>query len=159
MIFRPPSPCQLPVPLIEQRNAGECLAACAAMVCTYLKIAVDYDQLMKALDIETGVGAPFFRIRDLERLGISVVYEEYGTLQELYDLLINGWPSIASVETSELSYWNKVSTRHVVVVIGMDDQYIYLNDPAFPRNTMQTSLGDFDLAWLAQDEKYAVLMP
>lgn len=159
MIFRPPSPHHLSVPLIAQGNAGECLAACSVMVCSYLKISVNYRRLMKTLDVKTGVGPPFSNIRNLNKLGVSVVYNEYGSLQELYTLLLNGWPSIASVETSQLSYWKGVSTRHVAVVVGMDEHSIYLNDPEFPDGIMRASLGDFDLAWLAQDEAYAVLMP
>ncbi len=48
--------------------------------------------------------------------------------------------------------------NHAVVVTGLDDDYIYLNDPAFTNAPIQVRRGDFDLAWLAQDEYYALLM-
>lgn len=159
MIFKPPSSCRLNVPIVGQLNHGECLAACASMVCTYLQIAINYNQLLRVLDIETGVGTPFSKIRNLEKRGISVIYEEYGTIEELYNLLSAGWPTIVSVETSELFHWRKLRSQHVVVVSGMDEQYIYINDPAFPSSILKIPIGDFDLAWLPQDEKYAVLMP
>jgi hypothetical protein len=39
----------------------------------------------------------------------------------------------------------------------MNDANVYLNDPAFVQAPMQVSIGDFDLAWLEHDEKYAVI--
>jgi len=46
-----------------------------------------------------------------------------------------------------------------VVVVGLDDNFIYVNDPAFPDAPIQIERGEFDLAWLEWDEKYAVLIP
>ncbi len=60
------------------------------------------------------------------------------------------------LQTDELPYWND-DTLHAVLVIGLDDTDIYLNDPAFPNGPVQVSRGDFDLAWLARDEYYAVI--
>ena len=53
--------------------------------------------------------------------------------------------------------WNE-STLHAVVVVGMDDQHVYLNDPGFPEAPVKVSHGDFGLAWLERDEFYAALM-
>ena len=39
----------------------------------------------------------------------------------------------------------------------MDNTNIYLNDPGFPDAPIKISQGDFDLAWLEQDEVYAAL--
>jgi ABC-type bacteriocin/lantibiotic exporter with double-glycine peptidase domain len=157
MIFRPPASCRLAVPHVQQTQPGDCLAACAAMICTYLNISHNYNHLFRALAIEQGIGTPFSRIRNLAKLGITVDYQEYGTLPELYNLLRAGWPSIVSVQTAELPYWNQISTQHAVVVIGMDENHVLINDPEFPQAPLQVPLGDFDLAWLAQDELYAIL--
>lgn len=157
MLFHPPSPCHLRVAHIQQANNGECLAACAMMLCTYLGIRVAYRQVVRALGIRRGLGTPFSQVQKLQTLGVSVTYQEYGTLQEVYDLLCHGWPCIVGVQTNELPHWNNVNTQHALVVVGMDQDYVYLNDPEFPLAPIQTPLGDFDLAWLAQNEVYAVL--
>ena len=39
----------------------------------------------------------------------------------------------------------------------MSKQHIYVNDPAFPSGPLTVDRGEFDLAWLEWDEKYAVL--
>jgi ABC-type bacteriocin/lantibiotic exporter with double-glycine peptidase domain len=159
VIFHPPAAVRLPVPHVQQRAHGECLAACVAMCLAYLKRPVRYERLVHVLDIKPGVGTSFSNLRRLERLQLGVTSRKQGTLEELYTLLCGGWPSIASVQTQELPYWQGVNVYHVVVVVGMDAEQIYVNDPDLPAGPVAVALGDFDLAWLAQDETYAVIAP
>ena len=42
----------LSVPHIRQREDGECIAACAAMVLKYLNISASYEQLLRLLKID-----------------------------------------------------------------------------------------------------------
>lgn len=142
----------LPVQHVRQRAGGECVAACAAMVLGYMGIEVDYDRLKDLLRVNW-FGTPFFRLRELEQLGITVVYKQ-GLLRELHEHLLENRPCIAFVHTSELPYWS-LSTDHAVVVVGVDDKQVYLNDPEFPDAPIPVSIGDFDLAWLERDELYA----
>ncbi len=146
----------LPVPHLPQRRQGECLAACAAMLLLYLGLTINYDRLLKLLRVKTGIGAPVFNVQQLERLGVVVSYGQ-GNLADIRNHLRNNQPCLTPVQTGELPYWD-ADTSHAVVVIGIDDHNIYLNDPAFPNAPIQVSLGDFDLAWLARDEYYAVLL-
>jgi ABC-type bacteriocin/lantibiotic exporter with double-glycine peptidase domain len=159
MLFRPPSTHLLDVPHVQQHNTGDCLAACAAMVCQYLKIPVQYEQLVKLLAIEPGVGTAFSNIAHLQKVRVTVVHQTGGQLSQLYELLGLGWPIIASVQTGDLPHWAGQNMLHAVVIVGMAPEYIYLNDPGFPKAPIRVSIGDFDLAWLAQDERYAVLAP
>lgn len=149
------SPITLPVPHITQRHPGECLAACAAMLLTYLGLSVTYGQLCKILQVRSGIGAPAFHIRALTSFGVTVTYEA-GTLDVLHQHLINNQPSIAFVEAGQLPYWDENSS-HAVVVVGMEEKNMYLNDPALNRGPVRVSQGDFDLAWLEQDEFYATI--
>lgn len=87
-----------------------------------------------------------------------VGYRRRGSVAILYTLLQHGWPIIASVDTGPLPYW-EISTGHAVVVVGMEREHIFLNDPGMPDGPVQVLIGDFELAWLEQDELYAVLAP
>jgi uncharacterized protein YvpB len=88
---------------------------------------------------------------------LKVVYQKGGTLPQLYNLLAAGWPVIVSVQTQELPYWNGVASLHAVVLVGMDEEDVYLNDPAWTEAPVQAPIGDFDLAWLARGERFALL--
>lgn len=145
----------LPVEHVPQHKDGECLAACAAMVLNYLGIRVAYRRLLRILKVEPGVGAPSFNVRNIERVGVTVLYEQ-GTLERLYHHVQKGRPCITFVRSGELPYWQE-NVQHAVLVVGMDERYIFLNDPAVNSAPMMVLTGDFDLAWLAHDEKYAVI--
>lgn len=149
------TPVILSVPLIQQRDEGECLAACAAMVLDYMGMSVPYERLLKLLRIQW-FGTASFRIRELEKLGLIVVFKE-GTLEELHHHLANDRPCITPVKTVELPYRDD-ARDHAVVVVGLDDKHVYLNDPDFPSAPIEVSRGDFGLAWLERDEFYAAFM-
>lgn len=146
----------LPVPHLQQQERGECLAACAAMLLAYLGRPVRYKHLLKVLQVSSQIGAPASRIRRLEQPGLKVVYQ-HGTLPDLQEQLTNNRPCIAFVKTGELPYWDE-DCDHAAVVAGLDDEFVYLNDPAFPDAPVQVPRGDFDLAWLGRDEFFAALV-
>lgn len=96
-------------------------------------------------------------IRRLDALGLQVIYQQ-GTFETLAHHLRQDQPCIAFIYTGELPYWT-AGVDHAVVVAGLDDQTIYLNDPVLPYGPIPVARGDFDLAWLEWDETYAVLTP
>ena len=96
-----------------------------------------------------------FKIRKLEQFGVRVIYKQ-GNFDILQKHLQAGQPCIVFVKTGELPYWNR-DLDHAVVLAGMDDTFVYLNDPNLPAAPTSVSRGDFDLAWLERDEMYAVL--
>ncbi|MEZ4622738.1 MAG: hypothetical protein R2867_45570 [Caldilineaceae bacterium] len=61
------------------------------------------------------------------------------------------------MQTKELAYWDGVASFHAVLLVGMANDSIYLNDPEWPVAPQQASIGDFDLAWLARGERFALL--
>ncbi|MBM4422520.1 MAG: hypothetical protein FJ030_03900 [Chloroflexi bacterium] len=149
------TPALLPIEHIQQRSDGDCIAACAAMILKYMGIAVGYERLL-ALLRTSPIGAASFRVRELEHLGITVVYKQ-GDLAELHRHLLSDRPCIAFVKSSELPYSN-LSINHAVVVSGIDDELIYLNDPDLDYAPVAVSHGDFGLAWLERDEYYAAFL-
>jgi uncharacterized protein YvpB len=70
--------------------------------------------------------------------------------------LLHGEPCIVFLRTGELPYWQE-DTGHAVVLVGMDEDVVYLNDPAFAQAPQRVSRGDFLLAWLEFDYDYAVI--
>jgi len=146
------------MPHLLQRQRGECLAACTAMVLNYLKLPVDYQRLVRLLNIQVPDGTAFYHIRELTKQGITVVYEQRGTLADLQNYLLLGLPCIVAVDTVELPYWQQESTNHVPVLIGIDEENVYVHDPEFDQAPISVPIDDFLLAWMEQEERYAVLM-
>ncbi|MBV7335476.1 C39 family peptidase [Chloroflexi bacterium TSY] len=141
----------LPILHIQQREPGDCLVACAYMVLRYLGKSYRYGRIRRLLQVQKGYGTPFPRIRALARLNVDVVYQQ-GTLHDLYRYLIQGWPSIVPVKTSDLPHWENIQIDHAVVVVGIDSFSVNINDPAFDRAPIRVPIGDFDLAWLERNE-------
>ncbi|MBV7326667.1 hypothetical protein KFU94_00105 [Chloroflexi bacterium TSY] len=62
-----------------------------------------------------------------------------------------------NVNTRELtSYWTE-ETSHVVTVIGLDDEMVVVNDPAFDDAPKHIPQGEFLLAWDEQYQRYGVI--
>lgn len=146
----------LPVSHRKQRQQADCLAACAAMVLEYWRRPVSYARLVALLGIQD-FGAPSSNIRHLADLDLSVSFSQ-GTLAHLEAHLQRGEPCIVFLHTGELPYWTE-DTGHAVVVVGLDSDTVYLNDPAFDQAPQRVSHGDFLLAWLDFDYDYAVITP
>ena len=144
----------LSIPHHPQHSDGDCLAACAAMVLEHLGVSVDYHRLLRLLDVKP-YGTPGSHLKNVSDLGVNVSYA-LGTLQELLEYLADGKPSIVLVRTGQLPYWD-YATDHAVVVVGFDEEAVYVNDPAFERAPQRIPQADFELAWMAFDYRYAVI--
>jgi predicted double-glycine peptidase len=100
-------------------------------------------------------GTPAPNLRRLEKMGFSVVYES-GTLSILQDHLQLGIPCLVFVQTGDLPYWQE-NTSHVLVAIGVDNDNLYVNDPAFDLAPQIILLDFFLLAWSEFDHRYAII--
>jgi ABC-type bacteriocin/lantibiotic exporter with double-glycine peptidase domain len=144
----------LPVSHHQQRQQAECLAACAAMVLDYLQVPVGYERLVKLLQVGPA-GAPFRNLHYLESLGLSVLIEQ-GEIATLQSHLRRSLPPLVFVDTGQLSYWDEV-TGHAVVVIGVEEGMVYVNDPNFAQAPKGISIAEFELAWIDLDQFYATI--
>ena len=144
----------LPVPHHKQNSDAMCLPACAAMALAYLGRELKQKKLAKLLGT-TELGTMSSNITRLAALGLTVEYEE-GSAIKLRHLLSQDIPCIVFLWTGNLSYW-QINTPHAVVVVGMTEDTVLLNDPAFNDAPVRVSLGEFLLAWCEFEYKYAAL--
>jgi len=125
------------------------------MVLDYLHVPYTYPQLLRLLQIQV-FGTWFRNIQFLQSLGLTISIG-YGDIETLEMYLTVGLPIIVYVDTGFLtSYWSE-STNHAVLVIGIDDESIYLNDPFFQAAPQVISLNEFLPAWIEQKQLYAVV--
>ncbi len=144
----------LKVPHILQSADGKCLQACACMVLAYLQSPITEDKISELFNA-SAFGVPSSRITRLQQWGYHVTYRS-ASLYEVQTWLAQGKPVIAFVNSQFLDYWTAVSP-HAVVIIGKDDQNIYLNDPAFVTAPQICSLDGFLAAWAEMDDVVAVI--
>lgn len=124
------------------------------MVITYLGKTVDYEHLMHILGIKH-YGAPSSNVTRLREMGLRVRYSQ-GSIADIERHLAEDKPCIVFLRTRELSYWNE-DTGHAVVVVGIDDSHVYVNDPAREQHPQRITQAEFLLAWMEFDYDYAVI--
>jgi ABC-type bacteriocin/lantibiotic exporter with double-glycine peptidase domain len=145
----------LPLSNVRQRQQADCLVACIAMVLQYLYLPFDYDRLLNKLGT-TGVGTPFSRIDWLEDWRLTVVRGEGGPdTAPVY--LEAGLPVIVAVRTWPFSHWRGADTEHAVVVVGLEQNDVYINDPAVEEAPQMITQQAFLAAWGDRDYEYAVI--
>ncbi len=143
----------LPISHRQQRQQSDCLVACAAMLLAYLQIPFNYPHLLKLLATKP-FGTVFGNLRELRSLGLHVLIEE-GSLETLARHIDSGLPCITAIKTGPPA-WDHV-TNHAVLVVGIDDQMIYLHDPEQASGPQTMSYEEFAVYWVEQDYFYAVI--
>jgi ABC-type bacteriocin/lantibiotic exporter with double-glycine peptidase domain len=100
------------------------------------------------------------RARNLESLtalGFDVALNS-SNLAQLLDALAAGLAPIVFVDTGPLDYWH-VECAHVAVLVGIDEENVFLNDPCFGAAPQRTSLSGFLQAWALNSHLAAILRP
>jgi ABC-type bacteriocin/lantibiotic exporter with double-glycine peptidase domain len=127
------------------------------MVLAYWGKNIDEARLATVLDTEY-YGTVASNIRRLEQFGFSVTYKIGAHWTEVTDHLENSVPVIALVQTGDLPYWQE-NTAHVIVLVGIEGDTVFANDPAFAVSPQKISIDDFILAWSEIDYRYAAIQP
>lgn len=147
----------LNVPLLAQRDRADCLPACVEMVLAYQGRSVDPSWLRRVLESKS-IGTAGFKVLNLEQHGYAVTYSPATDERVLLQALSSGVPPIALLLTTNLTYWDR-ETAHAVVVIGIDDDTVTVNDPAFSAGSQRLPRNEFLLAWSDFDYLYALISP
>jgi ABC-type bacteriocin/lantibiotic exporter with double-glycine peptidase domain len=146
----------LNVPHFKQEFRHSCIPACARMVLAFFGRRHTEAEL-RALMRTDPTGTPVRRLTELSPLGFDVAFVTTD-LAGLAAYLISGLPPIALLATAALPYWSE-SCDHVAVVVGVDDSWVYLNDPYFDSAPQQVSHSDFLLAWSPNACTVAIVRP
>ena len=93
-----------------------------------------------------GAGTPVGNITRLEGFGVEGEWNERGTIDDVQRATAEGDIPVVCLRTGELPYWD-CDAPHAVVVIGIEADTVYVNDPAFERAPIPILVGDFQLAW------------
>ena len=139
----------------QQQHEDDCLVACCKMVLDYLGITKSEAWLWHRLS--SGDVTPFPTVAKLaDELGLTVEVAYWGSLTTFGAYIESGLPILVAVNADDPKDWPYVS-NHAVVVIGFDDQHVFVHDPAQPETPLEISIASFLLAWSNRDYEYAVI--
>lgn len=145
----------LAVPHRRQLIDGYWLPACVQMILAYWKIELSQEKIARRLKTIPKAGTPGSHLRFLASANLEVLYQS-GDMNDLRFALDQGTPAITLVNTSQLRYWNE-ATAHAVVVIGIDESSVIVNDPGIVEAAIAVPIGDFELAWDEIVNRYGLL--
>jgi ABC-type bacteriocin/lantibiotic exporter with double-glycine peptidase domain len=146
----------LNVPHYKQEFHYSCAAACVRMVLAYFSYAISEAEVRQLLNTQPH-GTKARHLTAVGSLGFDVELVS-GNLAQLRDLIAQGVPPIVFVDTAPLDYWT-LDCAHVAVVVGIDDNVVYLNDPFFDAARQQTSVANFLQAWALNGHLTALMRP
>lgn len=126
------------------------------MVLAYLGLSRTQDALGKTLGLNPPFGTRHSNIKKLASTKIKVTYET-GDLATIRHWLEQDTPVIVFVQAGDLPHWSGHNFQHVVVVVGVEGQMVYLMDPALDEGPTPVEEEAFMLAWSWFDYTYAVL--
>ena len=103
------------------------------------------------------------RIKDLSGLSIESVYE---ALQAGTPVLVITNSTFSTLDESELHTWQTASgpvqityREHSVLVIGYDQDYVYMNDPLAEQAGTKVSKAEFEAAWVQMGSQAVTYAP
>lgn len=146
----------LPAPRYSQSRDGACLPACVRMALAYWGDPRDEAEIATLLGTRS-FGTPLSNATRLSAWGYNATLAGLSR-SALEALLHEGVPVIARVWTPMLDYW-PVDTPHVVLIVGYDEQAVFINDPAFAETTHSVPWDAFLAAWAEFDETVVVIRP
>ena len=128
------------------------------MALGHLGIEIDEARLRKILRVGAEF-TPFYHLRYLERLGLSISRVEQGDVSAFEAFIESGLPVLVAIKTLDWPHWGEIVTEHAVVVVGIDQLHdlIYINDPFFAEAPFEMSLRLFEIGWEEKDRQYAVI--
>ncbi len=140
----------LPVkPFQETLHGGYCGPASLKMVLDYYGIDKSEEELALACNRDSDLGTDDVSIKNAaESYGLNVEIENNSSFDDISRWLNKGVPVIVNWFTrGRIDYGDEeVPDGHYSVVVGLDDEYIYLQDPEIGR-LRKLSRDDFLRVW------------
>ena len=103
----------------------------------------------------TDFGTPASNVEKLNSRKLNAVYQS-GTLEDVQQNLQAGNPVIVFVRTDEIAHWD-CDTDHAFVIVGIDDEFVYVNDPYYETAPIPVQIGEFMMGWIERKQYYSII--
>lgn len=128
------------------------------MIFAYWDFILTQEKISRKLKLRPGLGVPASNITFLRSEQIRVAYFVGSSVDNIFQWLQDGIPIIAFVQAGELPHWRDVQAQHAVIIVGLEDQTVFIHDPGLGYGPIEVALGDFLLAWEGMDHRCAVMV-
>lgn len=129
----------------QQERNYSCLPACVRMVLAFWGSQHPEGELRGLFKTKLGGTSPARVMFELPTLGFNAAVLA-ASFRELQEAIAEGLPCIAQVWTGDLSYWDE-ECMHAVVVAGVEESKVAVNDPAFGEAPIEIPINEFLAAW------------
>lgn len=140
----------LQVPDVRQSTNYSCGVACFQAVIRYWGGEdLREDQLIKYLNITSEGADPEDLIQGAEKKGFQAEIRENLTLDDLKKSIEQGVPVIIGAQAwkEKNKFWETDDSGHYMVVIGIDNKNVYLEDPSILGSRGYISHEEFIVRW------------
>lgn len=126
----------LPLTDVQQETSYTCGASAAKSILLYYGIECTEEQIAKEFGTTESSGtSPEQLVIGFKKHGLEALIKENATLEDIYYNLGNNFPTLVAVQAWLENYppkhWETTwEDGHWLIVLGMDDQNIYFEDPS-----------------------------
>lgn len=145
------------VPHFQQERDYSCLPACVRMVLAFYGEQHSEEELRRILKTRVTGTSPANLMLNLPGIGYSarVFDSSYAFLQSC---ISDDMPCIVHLWTPSLPHWHDAAI-HAVVVTGIEDDVVLINDPVLSTPATPVLVEDFLEAWTATDHTLVLVLP
>jgi ABC-type bacteriocin/lantibiotic exporter with double-glycine peptidase domain len=133
----------------RQQDKAACIPAAIRMVISHfdetLAESLSESDLMRLLGTGS-TGSLLEHLPRLNQLGFEAISEESSLTELALFLHLFQTPVIAVLYAGYVEYL-KSDSLHAVVIVGMDEEKVYLNDPLRETSPIVLSIDQFNRAW------------
>jgi hypothetical protein len=136
----------------QEEDSLGCVPACIEMVCEYLGLLKDREEIESEVGYSPDQGTPFDNVGLLSRVHALPI----GSVDEATDKLECGLPIIANLYIADakvLGYFGEEASLRAVVLVGIETNTVLFVDPLSlvqlgTADATRCDLTDFEYAWL-----------
>lgn len=129
----------------RQNDEVACIPACLRMVLSLYGVDISEEHLIELLN--TGItGSTLDNLEGLKQIHFEAIVEQSSLVELALYLQETNMPAIVVLYTGYLDYL-AADSLHAVVVVGVDEENVYFNDPLRAEHPIILSIDRFHPAW------------
>ncbi|WP_230742324.1 cysteine peptidase family C39 domain-containing protein [Methanooceanicella nereidis] len=148
----------LPLPQVCQSTSHSCGASSLQSVLNYWGISKREDELMKLCNTSTDGTFPYDIVEVAQKLGLNAELRQNLTVKDLEMSVSKGIPVIVLVQAYKddkgLSWADDWDDGHYMVIIGVDQRNVYLEDPELLGSRGFIPRDEFEGRWHSRERSH-----